>query len=117
MSVFLLRLVRKGPTGTQVENRMAPPVAVGECDTMFPMAERIQEFADRVVSSGGSAFLARAFAEPRANVWIGWLEFQSSDGRTIRTGEETSQPSREAVAYWASGLEPVYLEGALARAK
>jgi hypothetical protein len=84
---------------------------------MFQMAERIQAFAERVVSSDGSTFLARVLAEPRAHIWIGWLEFESSDGRTIRTGEETSQPSREAVAYWASGLERVYLEGALGRAK
>ena len=34
----------------------------------------------------------------------------------LRTGQETSQPNRDALAYWASGLEDVYLEGALARA-
>ena len=29
---------------------------------------------------------------------------------------ETTQPNLEALRYWASGLEPVYLEGALERA-
>ena len=52
------------------------------------------------------------------NVWIGWLEFRPTGrGKTLKTGEETSQPNKDAVAYWASGLEPVYLEGALDRAK
>jgi hypothetical protein len=40
------------------------------------------------------------------------------DGKTSkRTGQETSQPDRKALEYWATGLEAVYLEGALARAK
>jgi hypothetical protein len=33
-----------------------------------------------------------------------------------RSPVETTQPNREALAYWASGIEPVYLEGALERA-
>ena len=37
-------------------------------------------------------------------------------GPALRTGRETTQPNRDAVANWASGLEPVYLEGAFARA-
>ena len=47
--------------------------------------------------------------------WAGRIVF--SDGTTTRiTDRETSQPNREALEYWASGLEPVYLEGALGRA-
>jgi hypothetical protein len=37
-------------------------------------------------------------------------------GRELRTGQETSQPNRDAVAYWAGGLEPIYFEGAFTRA-
>jgi hypothetical protein len=61
----------------------------------------------------------RAFAEKRGNVWIGWLEFRPTrgGGKALKTGEETSQPNKDAVAYWATGLEAVYLEGALDRAK
>jgi hypothetical protein len=33
-----------------------------------------------------------------------------------RTDQETSQPNRGALAYWATGLEAAYLEGAFARA-
>ncbi len=51
--------------------------------------------------------------------WEGWLEFQPSDAThpVLRTDQETSQPNRAAVEYWASGLEAVYLQGALARAQ
>ena len=49
--------------------------------------------------------------------WSGWIEFVSADGsQRLRTGQETSQPNRDALAYWASGLEEVYLDGALRRA-
>lgn len=64
----------------------------------------------------GTSYTVRAYAQPAGNVWTGYLEFTGA-GRTLRTGEETSQPNRDAVAYWASGLEAVYLEGALVRAK
>jgi len=49
----------------------------------------------------------------------GWLEFHPTDKRksVLRTEQETSQPNRIAIEYWASGLEPIYLEGAFARAQ
>ncbi len=58
--------------------------------------------------------------EERADAtWTGWLEFHPIEaGHSImRTGQETSQPNLRALEYWAEGLEPVYLEGALARAQ
>jgi len=76
------------------------------------MAEVVHEFTDPV-----GEFRVRAFAEKRGNVWIGWLEFRPKRGKPLKTGEETSQPTKEAVEYWATGLEPVYLEGAIERAK
>ncbi len=82
------------------------------------MADLVQEFTHKVTRADGVVFRVRAFAEKRGNIWIGWLEFRPSRrGKTLKTEEETSQPNKEAVAYWASGLEPVYLEGALERAK
>lgn len=82
------------------------------------MADLIHEYEHDVVGPDGNGYRARAFAEKRGNVWIGWLEFTpNGGGKPLRTGEETSQPNKEAVEYWASGLEPVYLEGALPRAK
>ena len=35
----------------------------------------------------------------------------------LRTGRETTQPDRRALEYWASGLEPLYFEGAFERAR
>jgi hypothetical protein len=49
--------------------------------------------------------------------WEAWIEFRSVDERPRRTTDrETTQPNRQAVEYWATGLEPIYYEGAFARA-
>ena len=82
------------------------------------MAEAVHKFSSPVRGPDNISYTATAYAEQRGNVWIGWLEFSGrASDRPRRTGEETSQPNREAVAYWATGLEPIYLEGALQRAK
>ena len=47
--------------------------------------------------------------------WIGWIEFVAGDGQVRVTGRETTQPSFEALMYWAGGLEPIYFEGAFDR--
>ena len=50
-------------------------------------------------------------------MWQGWIEFDpTGDGEPIRSQRETTQPNRKDTEYWASGLTPVYLEGALGRA-
>jgi hypothetical protein len=50
-------------------------------------------------------------------MWQGWLEFDPvGGGETIRSQRETTQPNRADTEYWASGLTPIYLEGALKRA-
>src|SRR4028119_221156 len=52
-------------------------------------------------------------------MWEGWIEFHPllPPGQPVRTGRETTQPNRDALVYWASGLEPVYFEGAFSRAR
>jgi len=83
------------------------------------MPEQIQRLTQPVRSGAGEEFEASVLGEQRNDgTWSGWLEFRpmTAGCSTRRTSQETSQPSREALAYWASGLEPVYLEGALARA-
>lgn len=81
------------------------------------MAEPVHECSYRVSDAGGRVFRVTALAEPRDAIWVGWLHFASeTDGTTLETAEETTQASKEDVAYWASGLEPVYLDGALRRA-
>lgn len=60
----------------------------------------------------------RVYAMPRPDgTWAAWLQFAPAggDGAVLTTQIETTQPNRDAVAYWATGLEDVYLEGALAR--
>ncbi len=47
--------------------------------------------------------------------WEGRLQFSDGD-RPVTTEQETSQPSRDALEYWATGLEEIYFEGALRRA-
>ena len=51
--------------------------------------------------------------------WEGWLEFHPTDSShpILYTDQETSQPNRAALEYWADGLESTYLEGALASAQ
>jgi hypothetical protein len=52
-------------------------------------------------------------------MWEGWIEFTSVDGadEVLVTGIESRQPEREHLVYWATGLTPVFLEGALHRAR
>ena len=84
------------------------------------MDELIHEFASEIGDADGHMYTARAMGRQRKGrtVWEGWLEFAPLGGRGVvrRSQVETTQPNREALAYWASGIEPVYLEGALERA-
>ena len=89
------------------------------------MAELIHTHSARVPGPHGSVYEARIYAEPeRGGTWKGWLEFRRISGDSkvaepsvLRTDRETTQPNRDAVDYWAGGLQPVYLEGALGRAR
>jgi len=43
--------------------------------------------------------------------------FVPADGSSpLATPRETTQSNRQALEYWANGLEPIYLEGAFSRA-
>ena len=83
------------------------------------MAELIHEHPTRI-KDDDTTYLARIYAAERTDgTWEGWLEFHPNrKGKPVlRTEQETSQPSRVTVEYWALGLEPIYFEGALARAQ
>ena len=84
------------------------------------MAEYIHRFTVPVWSLlTGATYEARAIGESRRDgTWAGWLEFRpaSGYGPALRTHRETTQPDREALVYWAGGLEPIDLESALSRA-
>jgi hypothetical protein len=83
------------------------------------MVELIQEYSTRVRSPDGRTYTVRTYGEQRSDgTWAGWLTFTPDDGATppLVTDRETSQPNRMTLEYWATGLEPVYLEGAFERA-
>ncbi|HET7219476.1 MAG TPA: hypothetical protein VFJ02_15575 [Vicinamibacterales bacterium] len=81
------------------------------------MAEVLVTFAEPVIGSGGEQYVARACgSEMDDGRWQGWIEFVALDGSgTLRSRRETTQPNHTDVTYWATGLTPVYLEGALER--
>ena len=83
------------------------------------MGEPILEHSVTIVDTEGTLYRVTTYGEAREDgTWWGWLEFQPRDGGPVlATGQETSQPNRDALAYWASGLEPIYMEGALIRAQ
>jgi hypothetical protein len=84
------------------------------------VAELIHEHSTSVQGEDGTTYVVRVWADRRRDgTWEGWLEFDPADVSkdVLRTGRETSQPNRAAVDYWASGLEPVYMDGAFARAQ
>jgi hypothetical protein len=81
-------------------------------------SELIHAFLEPFRGPDGTQYAVSVFGRQRADgTWIGWLEFAESGGRVLRTERETTQSSAEQVKYWAAGLQPTYLEGALDRAK
>jgi hypothetical protein len=81
-------------------------------------AETLVEYPSSLIGSDGKMYLARACGRNRPDgLWEGWIEFEREDGEVaVRTTRETTQPNRTDLAYWASGLTAVYLEGAFRRA-
>ena len=80
----------------------------------------LQQYTTEVIAANGTAYTVRSYGEERTDgTWAGWLEFNPVDVTmpSLRTDQETSQPNRAAVEYWATGLEPVYFEGAFERAQ
>jgi hypothetical protein len=75
------------------------------------------EFSEPVTSADGDIFLARACgSEMNGGLWQGWIEFVPvGGGEPLRTTRATTQPNRQDTVYWATGLTPVYLDGALQR--
>lgn len=80
------------------------------------MAEVVHQFDARVLLDG-RPYIAQVVGRPEGNIWEGWIEFAAEDGSdALRTPRETTQPDRDALIYWASGVSGTYLEGALQRA-
>jgi hypothetical protein len=81
------------------------------------MATTLWSFEMPVTSQEGRTYSARVCGREREDhLWEGWIEFEGSKGEVLRSGRETTQPNFTDIEYWAQGLTPVYLEGALRRA-
>lgn len=83
------------------------------------MAEVLVSF-DQPVRDELGEFHARAVGRHADDrMWEGWIEFTPIDGgaEVLVTGVESRQPEREHLVYWATGLTPIFLEGALHRAR
>jgi hypothetical protein len=81
------------------------------------MARVVLTFETPLLASDNRIYNARACGrqEP-GGLWEGWIEFIPDRGAPVRSGRETTQPNLADLEYWATGLTPVYLEGALKRA-
>jgi len=81
------------------------------------MARTIVQFDTPVSDPSGARYTAKACGREREDgLWEGWIEFENArNGNIERTVRETTQPNLTDLTYWATGLTPVYLDGALAR--
>ncbi len=96
------------------ERAGSPPVlSVKEQD----VAQTLAQFDTPVSDRYGRLYAAKACGRERDDrLWEGWIEFENeATGETLRTYRETTQPNLTDLQYWATGLTPVYLEGALDR--
>jgi hypothetical protein len=80
-------------------------------------AQTLAKFDAPVVDGDGHQYIAQVCGRERVNgQWEAWIEFEDvRTGHVLRSQRETTQPNRKDAVYWASGLTPVYLEGALER--
>jgi hypothetical protein len=83
------------------------------------MAEVLASFATPVSDHLGSYYGRAVGRLAPDNMWEGWIEFIPVDGGSdvLVSGIESRQPEHQHLVYWATGLTPIYLEGALSRAR
>jgi hypothetical protein len=80
------------------------------------MAEVLVQYTFDVLGADGRAYRPRVCGRERIDgLWEGWLEFESEGQPPLRTARETTQPNRDDLFYWATGLTAAYLDGALMR--
>jgi hypothetical protein len=98
-----------------------PSVLRGAPRASRPLSPPVQimELTQEMQDSVGRNYVIRVLGRERIDgTWEGWLDFVAVGASIVlRTPIETTQSNREALAYWASGLEPAYLQGAFRRAE
>ncbi len=87
--------------------------------TMHSKLTLIRELPNSILTADAKYTVHICGQERTDSTWEGWIEFHPTDSNhpVLITEQETSQPNRTALEYWADGLEPIYLEGAFARAQ
>jgi hypothetical protein len=84
------------------------------------MRELIHRHSTLVQAPDDTLYTPHVLGQDRHDgTWEAWIEFRPVTlrrGAILATERETTQPNREALFYWATGLEPIYLEGAFNRA-
>jgi hypothetical protein len=82
------------------------------------MAEVILKFQTQLRGRDDRVYGVQACGRERPDhTWEGWLEFTPVDGSPpVISERETTQPNRDDLEYWATGLTDPYLDGALLRA-
>jgi len=83
------------------------------------MAEVFMSFDTPISDELGTYHPRVVGRQAEDGMWEGWLEFLPIDGGgEVQVGPvESRQPERHDLVYWATGLTPIFLEGALQRAK
>jgi hypothetical protein len=83
------------------------------------MIERLHSYTAGVPGIDGRTYTTHVLGRQRDDgTWEGTLFFEPTDQATpLESDAETTQPNRDALIYWATGLEDTFLEGALRRAE
>lgn len=97
---------------------MAPRLRSPKSRRGAPRIQFVRQYTPILKAPTGETFVARAYTDRQpGGLWEGWLVFFSlTTGGALATDRETTQGKREHVLYWATGLGPTYLQGALERA-
>jgi hypothetical protein len=83
------------------------------------MTEVFAEYETAIDATDASVWAARACGRPLNGKWEAWIEFVplTAGESPVRTPRETTQKDRQAAVEWSKGITPMYLEGALERAR
>ena len=83
------------------------------------MTKLLRDYSTILMGADGHTYHARAYGAPMDDGrWEAWIEFLPDDSHVevLISARETTQPNPTDAVYWAFGLSPIYLEGALNRA-
>jgi hypothetical protein len=93
-------------------------LAPGEHGEVAAVFRCFHQYSTPVVTEDGVTYVARVYGQQQSGgLWEAWFVFfPVTGGEALATDRETTQSKESDVLYWASGITPTYLEGALRRA-